>query len=195
MKQIILQASINNWTMNSTNILEISEDLQHLIQNNMEDWIFQIQRMLANKLDAYKGKWNQYVDDNIWEIQELYKNEEQEKESNKERVKNEKIILIKQYEISESTSSSKSSFIDDEVDNLIKYINFICSPTQIRLFWPLPHCQSLKSRGEQDPKFWKEIAIVLVKNKYNTETSRNGYYIAIYQGGPPYKLYFIAINN
>ena len=64
----------------------------------------------------------------------MYKNEEQEKESNKGRIKNEKIILIKPYEISESTSSSKSSFIDDEVDNLIKYINFICSPTQTRLF-------------------------------------------------------------
>ena len=29
--QTILQVSINNWTMNATNILEISEDLQYLI--------------------------------------------------------------------------------------------------------------------------------------------------------------------
>ena len=33
----ILKASINNQTMNITNILEISEDLQYLIQSNMED--------------------------------------------------------------------------------------------------------------------------------------------------------------
>ena len=31
MEQTILQASINNSTMNATNILEISEDLQYLI--------------------------------------------------------------------------------------------------------------------------------------------------------------------
>jgi len=53
-EETILKASINNWTMNATNILEISEDLQYLIQSNMEDQVFQIQRMLANELDAYK---------------------------------------------------------------------------------------------------------------------------------------------
>jgi len=58
MEQMILQASINNWTMNTTNILGISEDLWYLIQSNIEDWIFQIQRMLADELDAYKEKEN-----------------------------------------------------------------------------------------------------------------------------------------
>ena len=90
--------------------------------------------MLADELDAYREKGNQYVDDNIQKIQELYKNEEQEKESNKGRVEDKEVILIKPYEILELTSSSKSSFINDEVDNLIKYIKFICSPTQTRLF-------------------------------------------------------------
>jgi len=151
--------------------------------------------MLANELNVYREKENQYVDNNIWEIQELYKNEEQEKESNRGRVEDEEVILIKPYEILELTLSSKSSFINDEVDNLIKYIKFICSPTQTRLFQPLPHYQSLKSRGEQDPKFWKEIATALVENKYNSETSQNSYPIAMYQGGPPHKPYFIAINN
>ena len=33
----ILKASINNQTMNVTNILGISENLQYLIQSNMED--------------------------------------------------------------------------------------------------------------------------------------------------------------
>ena len=68
MEEIILQASINNQTMNTINILGILEDLQYLIQSNMEDWVFQIQRMLANKLDTYRSKENQYVDDNIQEI-------------------------------------------------------------------------------------------------------------------------------
>jgi len=32
--------------------------------------------MLADELDRYKERGNQYVDDNIQEIQELYKGEE-----------------------------------------------------------------------------------------------------------------------
>ena len=37
MKETILKASVNNWTMNVTNILGILEDLQYLIQSNMEN--------------------------------------------------------------------------------------------------------------------------------------------------------------
>ena len=73
---IILKASINNRTMNVMNILEISENLQYLIQSNIEDWVYQIQRMLADELDEYRGRENQYMDNNIQEIQELYKEEE-----------------------------------------------------------------------------------------------------------------------
>ena len=76
MKETILKASINNQTMNATNILGISEDLWCLIQSNIEDWVFQIQRILADELNAYRGQENQYVDDSIQEIQELYKKEE-----------------------------------------------------------------------------------------------------------------------
>jgi len=47
-------------------------------------------------------------------------------ESRKERVEEEKVILIRPYEIPELISSTtKSSFINDKVDNLIKYIKFI----------------------------------------------------------------------
>jgi len=34
-----------------------------------------------------------------------------------------------------------------------------------------------------------------VDNKQNMETSRNGYLISIFQGGPPHELFFIATNN
>ena len=47
----ILTASINNWVINTTNITQISEDLRYLVQSNMDKQIFQIQRMLADKLD------------------------------------------------------------------------------------------------------------------------------------------------
>ena len=90
----------------------------------MEDQVFQIQKMLANKLNVYKERGNSYVNDNIWEIQELYKDEEQKED--KGTIEDEKVILIKLYEISKSTFSIiKSSFIDNEVKNLIKYIKFI----------------------------------------------------------------------
>ena len=66
------------------------------------------------------------MEDNIWEIQNLYKDKKNKVESRKERVEEEKVILIRPYEIPELISSTtKSSFINDKVDNLIKYIKFI----------------------------------------------------------------------
>ena len=87
------------------------------------------------------------------------------------------------------------SFITDEVDNLAKYMKFVKTPLQTRIFQPPPYYQSLKSRGEQDPEFWKEVAMAFVNRKRNTDTSRNGCQIPMYQGGPPHKPYFIAIDN
>ena len=151
--------------------------------------------MLDNKLNQYKEKDNKYIDNNIWEIQKLYIDEEMKKKEGK--VEDEEVILIKPYEVSTTTSllSSKTSFIIDEVENLLKYMKFVRNPTQTRLFKPLPHYQSLKSRGEQDPMFWKEVAIILVDQKHNTETARNGYQIPMFQGGLPHEPYFIPIDN
>ena len=152
--------------------------------------------MLADELDVYSGQGNQCMNDNIWEIQELYKNVEQKKESNKERVEDKEVILIRPYKISESTlSTTKLSFIDDEVDNLIKYIKFIYSLTQTKLFKPLPHYQSLWFRRKQDSDFWKEVVTVLVDNKHNTKTLQNGYPITMFQRELPHEPYFITINN
>ena len=74
-------------------------------------------------------------------------------------------------------------------------MKFIWSLTQTRIFRPLLHYQSLQSRGEQDPEFWKEVATALVDEKHNIETLRNSYSIMMFQGGPLYELYFIAIDN
>ena len=127
-KGLVLMASINNRTMNATNIVQISENLWYLVQNNMDEQAFQIQRMLDDKLDWYKKRGNSYVDDNIWEIQELYIDEEQQEKS-KWKVEEEEVILIKSYEVSESISTKSSSFIDKEINNLLKYMKFIKSPT------------------------------------------------------------------
>ena len=85
--------------------------------------------MLADKLDAYKGKENDYVDSNIQEIQDLFKEEENKREGG--QIEDEEVILVKPYEVSQSSSSiTTTSFIIEEVENLIKYIKFIRSLTQ-----------------------------------------------------------------
>ena len=190
----VLTASTNNRLNNTTDITQMAEDLRYLIQSDMDDRAFQVQWRLADELDQYKGKGNSYVEANIREIQELYTNEEVKREGG--RVEDEEVILIKPYEESSSTSISanSTSFIEDKIENLIKYMKFVKSPTQTRIFCPPAHYQSLKSRGEQDTEFWKEIAMALVDNWHNTETSRNGFPIKMYQGGIPHEPFFIAIN-
>jgi len=37
--------------------------------------------------------------------------------------------------------------------------------------------------------------MAFLDKKKNTDTSRNGYLIPMYQEGPPHEPYFIAINN
>jgi len=51
MEGMILMASIDNQTTNATNITQMAEDLRYIIQSDMDDRVFQIQRMLADKLD------------------------------------------------------------------------------------------------------------------------------------------------
>ena len=120
---VILTASINNRTMNAMDITQMAEDLRYLIQSDMNDRAFQIQRRLADELNRYKGKGNSYVEMNIQEIQELYMDEETKKEGGK--VEDDKVILIKPYEVSTTTSSSNTSFITDEVEHLLKHMKFV----------------------------------------------------------------------
>jgi len=107
--------------------------------------------MLADELDYYKGRGNDYVDTNIKKIQELYIREENREENGK--VEDEEVILIKPYEVSMTTSSSTTSFITDEVNNLVKYMKFMKTLSQTRIFRPPPHYQALRSRGENNPIF------------------------------------------
>jgi len=173
MEETILMASINNRITNAMNITQMAEDLHYLIQSNMDDRAFQIQRRLADELDRYKGKGNRYVKENIREIQELYIKEENRGERGV--VEDKEVILVKPYEVSTKTSLSSTSFITDEVKNLLKHMKFVRMPLQMRIFKLPPHYQSLKSRGEQDPTFWKEVAMAFVERKHNMDTARNGF--------------------
>ena len=89
---------------------------------------------------------------------------------------------------------SKVSY-NNEVENLLKYMKFVRTPSQTRIFKPPPHYQSLKSRGEQDPIFWNEVAKAFLEKKHNIDTARNGYQIHMFQEGPLHKPYFITIDN
>ena len=83
------------------------------------------------------------MDDNIQEIQELYKEEELKKEEG--RIEDDEVILIKLYEVDSSAlSSTKSlSFINEKINNLLKYMKFVKFPTQTKIFRPPPYYQSL----------------------------------------------------
>ena len=107
--------------------------------------------MLADELNQYKGKGNNYVEGNIRKIQELYIKEENGEEKGK--VEDKEVILIKHYEVSTTTLSSSTNFIMDEIKHLLKHMKFVRMPSQTRLFKPPPHYQSLRSRGENDPIF------------------------------------------
>ena len=89
----------------------------------MDDRALQVQRMLADELDQYKGKGNRYVEENIREIQDVYIKEKNREE--KGVVEEEEVILVKPYEVSMTMSSSSTSFITDEVENLFKHMKFV----------------------------------------------------------------------
>jgi len=74
-EETILKARNNHQILNAANIFSISKDLQNLVQSNMENRTYQVQRLLADELDEYKRRENDYMNKNIKEIQELYKEE------------------------------------------------------------------------------------------------------------------------
>ena len=63
-----------------------------MVQSDIDKRVLQVQRMLANELDCYKEKGNDYVNSNIREIQELYMAEEKKEE--KETIENKEVILV-----------------------------------------------------------------------------------------------------
>ena len=121
------------------------------------------------------------MEDNIKEIQELYTNEEIN--SAKGMVENEEVILVQPYQVDSTTTSSfSSSFISNEIDNLEKYMKFVKTPSQTRILRP-PYYQSLKSRGEQDPSFWKEVVTAFLdKKKIPTQQGMVAKYLCTREG-------------
>jgi len=119
----------------------------------------------------------------------LYRDEDLKRRP--EIIQNKEVVLFKLYKTTKSMISKtmKMSFIQEE------NMKFIQAPTKTKIFQPLSHYTLLHFRREQDLDCWKGIAMVFVNEKHNTKTTRNGYPIMLYQGGPPHKPYFIAIDN
>ena len=84
-EETILQASNNYWSQNAASIFSISEDLQNIVQSDIENQVYQVQRILADELDSCRERGNVYVDKSIEEIQELYKEEEREQKKMKRK--------------------------------------------------------------------------------------------------------------
>ena len=171
-EETILKASNNYWILNTANIFSISGDLWSLVQSDIENQAYKVQRLLANKLDEYKGKENNYMNNNIKEIQELYKKEGeiQWRYEKGKRIQDEEVLLYKPYKMSMESSSIQPTFIQDKLNNLEKYMKFIHSPTKTKTFSPSPHYKSIWLKGEQDNQFWKELAVTFVEQRWNTET-------------------------
>ena len=141
----ILQASNNYQSQNIASIFSISEDLQNMVKSDIKNQAYQVQRMLADELDSCRRRENTYVDKNIKEIQELYKKEEREqkKMKRKEVQNNEEVFLYKLYKKLTRPKTPELTFIQDEINNLEKYMKFVQSPTNTIMFTLLPNYKSL----------------------------------------------------
>ena len=149
-KSTILQASNNYWTQTAGNIFSISKDLQNIIQSNMENQAYHIQKLLVDELDNCKEKENKYAKGHIKEIQDTYKQEDieiktQESSKGKQQIQDKEVLLYKSYEVKLSKPRIlELKSIQDEINNLERYMKFMQSPVQTMSFHPLSHYKNLQ---------------------------------------------------
>ena len=116
----------------------------------MENQVYHIQQLLVNELDNCKGKGNQYAKEHIKKIQDEYKQENivmktiQTIDKGKQKIEEEEVFLYKLYDVDEPKSkTSEPQLIQDEVNNLEKYMKYMQSPIKTIPFYPPPHYKSL----------------------------------------------------
>jgi len=165
----------------------------------MEKQAYYIQKLLANELDNCKGKQNEYAKGHIKEIQNTYKQKsiiiEEQDVKEKQQIQDEKVLLYKPYKVDlPKFKTPKLTFIQDEIENLEKYIKLMQAPIQTTQLYLPPHYKSLQPQGEQDEQYWKEIAVTFFKKKHNTDTTRKGFSIEMYTRGLPHEPYFIVLT-
>ena len=93
----------------------------------MENQTYHIQKLLANELDNCKEKGNNYVEGHIKKRQNTYKQKDKEQDiKEKQQIQDEKVLLYKPYKVDLSRSKTPElTFIQDEIENLKKYMKFI----------------------------------------------------------------------
>jgi len=122
----------------------------------MENQTYHIQALLVDELDSCRGKGNEYAEVHIKEIQEAYKQEDiemKELETNKgkQQIQDKGVLLYKSYEVDSPRSKTpEPTFIQDEINNLDKYMKYMQAPIKTMQFYPLPHYKSLRPQGKQD---------------------------------------------
>ena len=67
-----------------------------------------------------------------------------------DRVQDKKVFLYKSYNISSKPKMPEPIFIQDEVNNLERYMHILQSPVKTTPFYPLPYYKFLQPNGEQD---------------------------------------------
>lgn len=85
-------------------------------------------------------------------------------------------------------------FIQDEINNLDKYMKYIQAPVKMMQFYPPPHYKSLKPQVEQDKQYWNEITVAFLEQKHNANMMRKGFPIEMYMVSLPHELYFITLT-
>jgi len=69
----------------------------------------------------------------------------------KQRIEEEEVFLYKPYNVDEpKPKTSKPQLIQDEVNNLEKYMKYMQSPIKTIPFYSPPYYKSLRPQGEQD---------------------------------------------
>ena len=99
----ILQVSNDYRTQTAGDIFCISEDLQSIIQSNIENKAYHIQKLLANELDNWNENENEYMKGHIKEIQDIYKQEnvilKDQDIKGKQQIQDEEVLLYKPYQV------------------------------------------------------------------------------------------------
>ena len=102
----------------------------------------------------------------------------------------EEVLLYKPYNVNSlRPKTSKPTFIQDEINDLKKYIKFMQAPIKTVPFYPPSHYKSIQPQGEQDEQYWNKIAIKFLKRKHNVDIIRKRFPIKMYIGGPPHEPY------
>ena len=116
--------------------------------------------MLVNELDNCKEKGNKYAEEYIKEIQDVYRQEDivmktsQTIDKGKQRVEKEGVFLYKPYDVDKlRPKTPKPHFIQNEINNLDKYMKYMQSPIKTVPFYPLPYYKSIQPQTEQNEQY------------------------------------------